>query len=251
MKELKDHPDIEFSAQVLTAGSWPDYKSPEVRLPEEVNYFQEHFRQFYLNKHNSRRLTWQPALGTCVVRANFPKGRRELDLSCYQAAVLYLFNEADTLTYGQIRDQSQLDEKELTRTLQSLACPTDPSVRVLLKEPKAKNVEANDVFTYNAGFRHKLFRIKINQVQMKETKEDQQQTTQRVFADRQYAIDACLVRIMKARKSLTHNQLMAECMQQLKFPTTVADVKKRIGGLIEREYIERDADNSQVYNYVA
>ena len=34
---------------------------------------------------------------------------------------------------------------------------------------QGKEVEDGDKFVFNADFKHKLFRIKINQVQMKET----------------------------------------------------------------------------------
>ena len=41
--------------------------------------------------------------------------------------------------------------------------------RVLTKAPKAKDVLDTDKFTFNKDFKHRLCRIKINQVQMKET----------------------------------------------------------------------------------
>ena len=34
--------------------------------------YQEAFKSFYLNKHNGRRLQWQPSLGHCVLKASFP-----------------------------------------------------------------------------------------------------------------------------------------------------------------------------------
>lgn len=55
---------------------------------------------------------------------------------------------------------------ELRRTLQSLACGR---ARVITKEPKGREVEDKDIFNYSHEFNNKLFRIKINQIQMKET----------------------------------------------------------------------------------
>jgi hypothetical protein len=37
-----------------------------------------------------------------------------------------------------------------------------------------------------------------------------------VDKDRRYAIDACIVRIMKSRKVLAHAQLVTECVEQLR-----------------------------------
>ena len=73
----------------------------------------------------------------------------------------------------------------------------------------------------------------------------------KVFQDRQYQIDACIVRIMKTRKTLSHQLLIGELYAQLKFSIKASDLKKRIESLIDREYLERDANNQQMYNYLA
>lgn len=54
--------------------------------------------------------------------------------------------------------------------------------------------------------------------------EEQVSTTERVFQDRQYQIDAAIVRIMKMRKTLGHNLLVSELYNQLKFPVKVTYV---------------------------
>lgn len=72
-----------------------------------------------------------------------------------------------------------------------------------------------------------------------------------MFRDREYQVDAAIVRIMKARKRLPHTQLIAELLQQLRFRAETADLKKRIESLIERDYLARDANESAVYNYLA
>lgn len=55
--------------------------------------------------------------------------------------------------------------------------------------------------------------------------EEQVSTTERVFQDRQYQIDAAVVRIMKMRKTLSHNLLVSELYNQLKFPVKVTYFK--------------------------
>lgn len=50
-----------------------------------------------------------------------------------QAVVLMLFNDVDSLSLTDIREASGIEDKELRRTLQSLACG---KIRVLNKEPK-------------------------------------------------------------------------------------------------------------------
>ena len=60
------------------------------------------------------------------------------------------------------------------------------------------------------------------------------------------------VRVMKARKLLDHNLLVAEIMTQLvAFKPDKASVKRRIESLIEREYLERDPADRRQYRYLA
>ena len=106
-----------------------------------------------------------------------------------------------------------------------------------------------------------------------------------VDKDRRYAIDASIVRIMKSRKVLGHQQLVMECVEQLGcmfkvfmaplfliynlcpvsfnqlYLTAVAwnvimqpdlkAIKKRIDDLITRDYLERDKDNPNLFRYLA
>jgi hypothetical protein len=56
---------------------------------------------------------------------------------------------------------------------------------------------------------------------------------------------------MKARKTILHQQLIPQVLEQVKVPAQPADVKLRIESLIEREYMERDAKDRNRYNYLA
>ena len=119
------------------------------------------------------------------------------------------------------------------------------------QSPKGRDVEDGDSFTFNSKFESKQLRIKVNSIQLKETQEENDKTTESVFQDRQYQVDAAIVRVMKARKSLSHTLLISELFKILKFPVTPPDLKKRIESLIEREYLERDRDSPSVYKYLA
>ena len=242
--------DVESYVNVLTAGSWPTYPRAEINLPRELERARDAFAAFYLGKHSGRKLAWLDGLGHCVLRARFDKGEKELCTSTFQAAVLLLFNSArdESMTAREILDASGMEDGECRRTLQSLACGKH---RVLTKTPKGRDVADTDVFTVNAAFTERLFRVKINSIQLRETEADAAETNEKVFQDRQYQIDACLVRVMKTRKSLTHQSLVSETFAQIAFPAKPADVKKRIESLIEREYLERDRNDPQTYNYLA
>jgi cullin-4 len=87
----------------------------------------------------------------------------------------------------------------------------------VLQQPKGRDVEDEDIFTFNDDFIAPLFRIKVNAIQLKETVEENSSTTERVFHDRQYQIDAAIVRIMKTRKVLSHTLLITELYQQVQF----------------------------------
>lgn len=239
---------IDMNVSVLTMGYWPTYQSLEVILPEFMLRHQNAFEKFYTAKYNGRKLQWQPNLGHCNLIASFTEKKHELIVSLFQALVLLLFNDKDEVDYKEILEATKIDQIELKRTLQSLACG---KYRVILKEPKGKDISESDKFIYNSKFQQSLYRIKINQVQLKETQEEQSMTEERVFQDRQYQIDAAIVRIMKTRRKLPHTSLVAEVFEHLKFPVRAHDIKVRIESLIERDYLHRDSENATQYNYVA
>lgn len=79
---------------------------------------------------------------------------------------IWAIRKSYTTIYLFVFLSSPFQDGELRRTLQSLACG---KARVLIKSPKGRDVEDGDRFSFNGDFVNKLFRIKINQIQMKET----------------------------------------------------------------------------------
>jgi len=254
---------VEMDIQVLTTGYWPVYPQyPNLILPQSLVEPQNKFSEYYKSKYQGRRMTWQYALGHLVVRfkpKETPGPKYELLVSLCQALVLLQFNEGDDLTLPQLQAAVGLEDRdEMERLLLSLSLGKEGS-RVLQKrdhdaDKKKKtrmNVHDQDTFRVQSNFKSNSRRIKITNIMMKETKEEREKTVEAVSRDRLYLIDAVLVRIMKARKTILHQQLIPQVLEQVKVPAQPADVKKRIETLIEREYMERDPADRNRYNYLA
>lgn len=239
-------PGIDLTVTVLTTGFWPSYKSFDLNLPTEMVKCVEVFKEFYQTKTKHRKLTWIYSLGTCNVIGKFDAKPIELIVTTYQAAALLLFNSSERLSYTEIMTQLNLMDDDVVRLLHSLSCA---KYKILNKEPNTKNISSTDIFEYNSKFTDKMRRIKIPLPPVDEKKK----VIEDVDKDRRYAIDASIVRIMKSRKVLGHQQLVMECIEQLgrMFKPDLKAIKKRIEDLITRDYLERDKENPNVFRYLA
>ncbi|KAI3514656.1 hypothetical protein L1887_13252 [Cichorium endivia] len=239
-------PGIDLTVTVLTTGFWPSYKSSDLSLPAEMVKCVEVFKEFYQTKTKHRKLTWIYSLGTCNVNGKFDQKTIELILGTYQAAALLLFNASDRLSYLDIKTQLNLADEDVVRLLQSLSCA---KYKILIKEPASRSVSETDYFQFNSKFTDRMRRIRIPLPPVDERKK----VVEDVDKDRRYAIDASIVRIMKSRKVLGHQQLVMECVEQLgrMFKPDFKAIKKRIEDLITREYLERDKENPNLFKYLA
>ncbi|WIA23650.1 hypothetical protein OEZ85_000353 [Tetradesmus obliquus] len=237
---------IDLSVTVLTTGFWPTYKSMDLALPGEMVEGIEAFKEFYEAETKHRKLTWVYTQGTAVLKGNFDIKSLELVLSTLQAATLLLFNEAEELSYGEVQERLNLQEEDVTRLLHSLSCA---KYQILAKEPAGRTISKNDKFKLNVKFTDRMKRIKVPLPPTDEKKK----VIEDVDKDRRYAIDAAIVRTMKSRKVLQHQQLVLEVVQQLSrmFKPDFKLIKKRIEDLISRDYLERDKDNPQLFKYLA
>lgn len=229
---------FQMNVNVLTAIYWP-ISAPQAQciLPAQLTEGCKAFENYYGVKYQGRVLTWQPSLGSADVRVRFRARAHELVLSTYATIVLLLFEHVPdeaSLTYTEIKSSTNMPDGDLQRTLQSLACA---KYKVLRKEPRGRDVLPTDRFFFNADFTCPLARIKIAQVAAKvETPTERKETTAKVEEERKNQVDACIVRVMKNRKTLAHNELVNEVVRQLlsRFQPTPTLIKKRIEALLER-----------------
>ena len=80
----------------------------------------------------------------------------------------------------------------------------------------------------------------------------QEAVLESVELNREYAIDANIVMVMKREKRCKFTDIQSKVSQQIShiFVPTVQDVKKRLESLIDRDYIERDSIDPLVLIYV-
>lgn len=283
-KEYKDNacrvPDpVEITVRVLTSGYWPTQSAANCVLPPAAAQSFESFKTFYLNKHNGRKISLNPLLGHADVKAVFygasanidelsqqesdlagtsvaPRSKEEhkiLTVSTYQMCILMRFNDKAKMTFEELASETQIPEKELKRSLLSLAMGK-ATQRVLCRKGHGREIENTDEFYVNDSFTSKLTRIKIQMVSGRaEAEPERRETRSKIDEDRKHEVEAAIVRVMKARKKLVHNVLIAEVTQQLKhrFMPNPQLIKKRIESLIEREYLARDKEDLRSYEYVA
>jgi cullin 3 len=242
---------IELSVHVLTTGFWPTQLGTKCILPPQIVRCCETFKAHYLRQYSGRRLQWQANMGSADLKATFGSRRYEINVSTYLMCILLQFNDCDSKSYADIAQATEIPSPELKRALQSLACA---KFKILNKEPKGRDVDDGDVFEYNGDFSAKHLRFKVGTVTAsKENDVEKQETRAKVDEDRKPQIDAALVRVMKSRKEMEHNSLIAEVTSQLqsRFMPHPNVIKKRIESLIEREFLERDKDNWRRYKYLA
>jgi len=178
-----------------------------------------------------------------------------LHVSILQAMLLLLFNSSiaaaskKVLTLKEISNLLPFEQEELKKGLYSLYLMKE---KVLLKSGSdQKTLNPIDEFKVNENYQSKAKIVKINSVSKKETASEIKETEEKVLHERQYVIDAAIVRILKSKKTIGHNELVNEVFNDLKLPILVIDTKKRIESLIGRDYLVRDKNNTQIYHYVA
>jgi len=256
-KESLDVGKVDFSALVLTAGSWPlQVQLSNFNIPIELERCVKHFQAYYSSQHHGRKLTWLHHLSKGDLRSFGFKKRYEFQVTNYQIAVLLLFNGADCLSTESIINSTNLKDVELKRTLMSLI----ESKLVVVVNSDATNSQnfggdflPTTQFVLNTQFSSKRLKLKLTGVFQKETKQENEDTHKGVEDDRRLYLQASIVRIMKTRKVLSHVALVQEVIMQAnsRFQPNVPMIKRCIEHLIEKDYLIRIEGDTDKYQYVA
>ncbi|KAG5358806.1 Cullin-4 [Yarrowia sp. E02] len=245
--------NFDLNVNMLSQNAWPQFpaSTSPIRLPSQMYSQLDNFSKFLSTdpKNTKKKITWQHALSSCTIRAHLNEDTKEFDVSLHQALVMLQFvdeKKRPHMTFKDLHAATGISERELTMSIHSLMTP---KVKLLMKEEHEGEVR----YKFNWKFSSKLRRVKVPPAArgaddimlphkaIKDTLE----------RDRNMEIQAVIIRIMKARKTVGHADLVMEVLDKTKSRgiLEVADVKKNISKLITDDFISRQGRD--VYEYVA
>ncbi|THD20564.1 Cullin-1 [Fasciola hepatica] len=261
---------LDFNMMVLSSNAWPFQAQAPFSVPPELEQCHNAFLSFYQEHHTGRKLNWCYHLSRGEVVTNYTKSRYTFQVSTYQMSVLMLYNSSLSYTLGTIQSQTAIEMPTLLQILQILL--KAKVLKVLTESDVSQNTDVmNDgtanstedstepqltpetILTLYTDYKHKRVRVHLNVPLKSEAKQETEQTMGNVESDRRLIVQACIVRIMKTRKVMKHQQLVNEVIAQssARFKPNIPLIKRCIAALIEREYIKRDSNDRDAYEYLA
>jgi hypothetical protein len=249
---------VGVSMSVLTQGAWPiDVPcSTALTLPLALVTTMSLFTEFYGTKFSGRKLQFLHQLGSADVVVNYAssacwRGHLCVSVSTTQLCLLALFDVADVdhMTLGDLKKASRLDERSIKTALLGMlkhkfvACSESPWT-------------ASTVISLVKNFKSPHKRLALDAPSVDARKSSAAQPVveaPEVRQSRDFKLQAAIVRTMKAKRTLTYPQLICEAtigVQQW-FVPRVADIKRAIEWLFDKEFIIRDPNDQKMILYMS
>lgn len=242
----------DFTPLILAQSMWPFVHNEDysLKIAPELQSSLKAVEGEYLKIHSERNLQWLWNHGKNEVKANLSrKGKPPFifTVSNVQLMILLALNKSATYTYAELHEIIGVSQSVFEAHL-------SPFVKFKLIEQNPPSAALNDPdTTMTVVSEYKSKKLKVNFVSSikNEQKQEEDDTSKEIDESRKNYLTASIVRIMKARKIMKHNDLVNEVFVQAqsRFKAKLIDLKRAIEYLLEKEYLARvDGDS---YEYLA
>lgn len=256
MRDKLDELDIgikEFTPLILANSMWPFSKLDDydLNLPANLQLVLDSFQKIYEQAHNGRQLAWLWNHGRSEVKANLSrKGKPPFTfiVTNVQLMILLAYNKKNTYSFEELVKIVGVTPQILDNQIAPMA-----KYKLLEQDPPGIENQNKPSTKFTMVEEYKSRKLKVNFVSSlrSEIKQEDEDAKKEIDESRKNYLSACIVRIMKARKTATHNELYNEVVTQSlsRFHARNIDVKRVILYLIEKEFLKRIDNNT--YEYLA
>ncbi|BFU26394.1 cullin family protein [Entamoeba histolytica HM-1:IMSS-B] len=209
-----------------------------VHLPPSLDAIFQPFKQFYLEKFPSRRISIEPEHSLCVVSFSF-NNKTLLYCTTIQYCILYHFHSKYECCI------EELSKSIENRTFLLQVCDNLVAHGLLIKTEDTYKINNNYQPQHTVTNITKLIKT-TPQMKLLDINEDVEQK-------RSIQLQCSIIKIMKRERQKLISNLINEVVIEVSnsFTPTILMIKKSIEYLIQKEYLKRNENNSSMIVYLA
>jgi cullin 3 len=215
-----------------------------IRLPDVLSQTEGYYRNFLMNRPDKNKIILKTEYGSADMLFRNGNKRYEMTVSTYQMCILLLFNDKDSYTYQEISTFLGVSNKLFELHLRGLV-----TSNILTKDTPNESITPNSVISFNLQFKsnQSVLEVPVSYENVPDSKYSLDSISRR-----EYILQATILKILKSKKTLEHSALTAslEATLRNKFAPTSREIRSALETLITKEYIERDKNESRLYNYI-
>lgn len=259
---------LEVYVKVLRVSCWPDrlfQKDLKIFTSEvdgQIEQIKKDFFTFYQYKNQGKGLSWVVNYGNAEVKTTVGGKSYFLLTTMVQMGILSLFNSKPRWSFKDLKEKIQYEgdtHKQIQEALKLFGyrnklfkvarkdpAKADPSLKIPAPFDEDDEFEVNDDFKSD---KLRLNCIPIMDLRKVEKRQGGAEESD-VMKEREFVIDAAIVRIMKSRRELPLTELQEEVKKLISlFVPEPKMIKIRSEALMERDFLERHPTKKGVYVY--
>ncbi|KRX76785.1 Cullin-2 [Trichinella sp. T6] len=205
---------INVHMMVLQAGAWPLMQCQlKIPIPPVIENAINEFEQYYTRFFSGRKLSWMLQFSVVDVMLHYLHRRLMASVNLHQLAILLCFENHDQLALEDLKIRSGIQDGGFDNNLQCLI-----DAGILLRQSEKYDGQLRTKIILNKHLTSRRVKFRVNSPFFSDAFNKDLSAGRQVHADlkvdRKLFIECTLVRIMKSRKLIKHEDLLREVMEQ-------------------------------------